>query len=287
MDGSISMLTGDDSDHQALFLTNFHGEKLLKLVVKNEVAARPHTPATGTNGCDQDQYAQIKIVRYHVNHAVIWNDRPDDPQRIRLRRNVELTYHGSANSDRTSKVHIKAANRYVTLIDDTLTLPRDAEIPLPLFSFETGHANGYTAKYPVTKKSCHKLSSGHPGPVRFDISITSADADMQAFFTSMYGMSLLWNQDYLIAQKNLPITSGRAIAPIWLFRMRGYRLMVRRSLSNHQTLPYLQFHNNKHFYEKLMSRKTAIIDASGNAHWSTMAEEDARIKQTQKKRSDR
>ena len=127
-------------------------------------------------------------------------------------------------------------------------------------------------------KKCHCLSAGSEDPVRFDVYVSSADIDIPAFVDSMYFFNLFWTQDYLIATKDHPLTSGLIIAPIIFFRMGDYLVMVRRSLSKYCGRPRLQFYSNKNYYEKLMNRRTARPNPDGTLAWSTLAEDETRLR---------
>lgn len=266
-DGSITMLATEIANRKTLYLTNSHGQKLLKISVKSEAQKHQDT-----------QQAQLKIVTYGINRAWLWRDRPSDPEIVSLHDGVELTYHGGQNGDKTPKVHIKVmTGRYITLIEDSLHLPHDTEHPVPLFSLETGYANQRGVTNPVTK-AAHVMSAGSFEPVRFDFYLAGGEIDKQAFVNSMYFFNVFWTQDYLLAVKNHPLTSGRIIAPITFFPMGHYKIVVRRSISSYAGRPRLHFYNNKNYYEKLMNRRIAMLNADGTLDWSTMREEDMRLR---------
>lgn len=256
-------------DRKTLYLTNANGQKLLKIVVKNESCFE-----------SDGQYAQIKIVPYGIKRALVWRDLPSDPLHPILHDDVTLTYHGGKGAGQAPKVHVKATTGYRTLIDDSLELHSDLDFPVPVFSLETGFANQRALVNPVTKK-CHCLAAGSQAPVRFDVYVASASMDIPAFVDSMYFFNLFWTQDYLIASKDHPLTSGLIIAPIMFFRMGGYQVVVRRSVSKYCGRPRLQFCSNKNFYDKLMNRRTARPNPDGTLAWSTMAEDEARLRATQ------
>lgn len=265
-DGGITMLDHAVEDRKLLYLTNANGQKLLKIVVKNE-------------GCSESdgQYAQIKIVPYGIKRALVWRDLPSDPLHPILHDDVTLTYHGGKGPGQAPKVHVKATTGYRTLIDDSLELHSDLDVPVPVFSLETGFANQRALVNPVTKK-CHSLAAGSQEPVRFDVYVSSADMDIPTFVDSMYFFNLFSTQDYLITSKNHPLTSGLIIAPIMFFRMGDYQVVVRRSVSKYCGRPRLQFCSNKNFYDKLMNRRTARPNPDGTLAWSTMAEDEARLR---------
>ncbi len=174
-DGSVTMLETEAEHRKSLYLTNQHGQKLLKLSVKSEAQK-----VQGT------QHAQLKVITYGINRAWLWQDRPSDPKIVILHDRVELTYHGGQNGDKAPKVHIKVTTgRYITLIEDSLSLPHDIEHPVPLFSLETGYANQWGVISPVTK-AAHVMATGSSKPVRFDFYLAGAAIDMQAFLNSMY-----------------------------------------------------------------------------------------------------
>ncbi len=265
--GGVTLLSTEALNRKSLYLTNQQGQKLLKVLVKDEAQKRQNT-----------QHAQLKVITYGINRAWLWRDRPSDPEIAILHDGVELTYHGVQNEDMTPKVHIKAmTGQYTTLIEDSLHLPHDTEHPVPLFSLETGYANQREVTNPVTKVA-HVMSAGSFEPVRFDFYLASGAIDMQAFINSMYFFSMFWTQDYLLAVKNHPLTSERIIAPITFFPMGKYQIAVRRSFSSHLARARLHFYSNKNYYEKLMNRRTATIAIDGTLNWSTMKEEEMRLR---------
>lgn len=265
-DGGVTILRCADEDRRLLYLTNVNGQKLLKIVVKSESGSE-----------FSGQYAQIKIVPYGIKRALVWRDLPSDPLHPILHDDVTLTYHGGKGAGQAPKVHVKATTGYRTLIDDSLELPSNLDVPVPVFSLETGFANQRGLVDPVTKK-CHFLASGSQEPVRFDVYVASAGMDIAVFHDSMYFFNLFWTQDYLIASKDHPLTSGLIIAPIMFFRMGDYLVVVRRSVSKYNGRPRLQFCSNKNYYSKLMNRRTATPNPDGSLTWSTMAQDEARLR---------
>lgn len=140
-----------------------------------------------------------------------------------------MTYHGAKQENKDSKIHLKAKSRYKTLIDDSLLLPADIDVPVPLFALETGYANHKKTGSNVSK-SGHKISTEHPGFVRVDFYLASLRMDANSFVNSMYFFNLFWTQDYLAAAKNNVLNGGLIIAPILFVPMGEYMLVVRRSL---------------------------------------------------------
>ena len=148
--GSVTMLAQGPEDRKVLYLTNQLGHKLLKIVVKSE-------PGSHHN----KQHAQIKLIPYGIKHAIVWQDQPSDPKLVALHDGVDLTYRGGKDNDQTTKVHIKATAGYATLIDDSLNLPADVEMPVPLFSFDTGYDNQRPLANHVTKKATFPQRVAH------------------------------------------------------------------------------------------------------------------------------
>lgn len=259
------MFRHEERNHKSLYLTNNAGDKLLKLVIKKESTSKR-----------DDEFAQIKIIRYGIKRAYLWLDKPKDPYIISLHDNVEITYHGAPKNELSPKIHIKASSGYKTLVNDSLQLPSCAHHPIPLFSFESGYANKRITGQPVTKSS-HTISTEHQSSVRFDLYLSSAKMDMKAFGQSAYFFNLFWNMDYLAITKHPPLSSGLIIAPITLFPMGSHMILVRRSISGHTGRPYINFYSNKNYYSKMMDRPVAYQNDDGTLHWSTLRAEDDRL----------
>lgn len=164
------MFAHEDVDKKSLYLTNQYGQKLLKLLLKNEPTI---------NGTVR--HAQIKLIPYGITRAWVWRDQPSDPHIVTLHDGLDLTYHGGQKADNAPKVHLKATTGYTTLIDESLSLPDDTAHPVPLFSLETGYSNQWPAANPVTRAS-HVVCAANRQPVRFDLYLACADMDIAALW---------------------------------------------------------------------------------------------------------
>lgn len=255
-DGGITMFERLDGSHKSLYLTNRHGFKLLKIGIKNEPVAS-----------GQQYFAQIKLIPYGIKRVYVWRDQLNDPLIASLRNGLDLTYHGNVGTDQTSKVHIKSKTGHTTLIDEVHALPVDANLPLPLFSVETGFFNQWDTGEAVTKNMV-TVRADHEKSVRFDLYLAGSGIDEKAFINSAYFFNFLWSQDYLIKSKGSPLQGGKIIAPILSMRMRDYILYVRRSLSSYSGRPCLHLYQNRDFYEKFMNRRTAYSSADGSLTWA-------------------
>jgi len=265
IDGSVRMIEAVSVMRSRLYLVNQHRRKLVQLVLKNESGIGKGT-----------QHAQIKLIPYGTRRARIYRDQPNDPSIEVLHSGVELTYHGGAKDNQAPKIHLKAATGYKTLVDCSLNLSCDTSHPVPLFTFEPGHDFNKLKADEITK-SAHIAEAGHTQPVRFDLYLAGRSFDVAAFVNSVYFFNLFWTPDYLIRAQHCPLGSGLIVAPVMIYQMGAYAILVRRSLSRHHGRPYLQFYNNASYYEKLMHRRTAWVDANGQTCWSTMAKEEERL----------
>jgi hypothetical protein len=260
VDGSVRVLEPVAGSQDRLYLTNQCGRKLLQIVIKDE-------PVSNICG----QFAQIKLIPYGIRRARVYNDKPSDPSIEVISQGIEFTYHGGPKGDAAPKVHLKAANGYKTLVDCSLSLSSDIPRPAPLFTLEPGYEYDKPLTSRISKRA-HVIETGHHKPVRFDLYLAGKGFDLQAFVESMYFHNLFSTPDFLIRARNCPLNSGLIIAPILLCEMGRYTVFVRRSLSRHAGRPFLQFYNNADYFEKLMNRRTAWIDGSGQPRWSTMEE---------------
>ncbi|WP_113908183.1 hypothetical protein [Aliidiomarina celeris] len=266
-DGTIDMFSGpDEHNRKSLYLTNVHGDKLLKLAIKDE-------PRSGRD----QSHAQIKIISTAIKWAHVWADKPTDPKKVKLPEQVEMTYHGAHVREMKPKVHLKAQSGYRTLIDDSLDLPSTTNIPVPLFALESSYNNERRLGNPVTKKG-HVVCTDNPCSVRADFYLASSEVNIYSYMSSIHFFSFLFTQDYLASAKGHPLVGGQIIAPVKIFRMGSYLLFVRRSISAYRGRPQLSFYSNKNYYPKMMGRSVAWKDENGRVQLSTMAAEEQRLR---------
>lgn len=246
-DGAVKMLEVlAKPSKNALYVVNNYGVKLLKVCLKNEKG--------GDEG--NKRYAQLKIIRYGFKRAILWANKPTDPQQILLRDDVEITYHGSVTSQQTSKIHLKAQTQYKTLMDQALELPVEGiEQPAPLFALELGCFD--TKKSGDMKiRSGHVVTPGEDGAVRFEFYILSKTADLHAFFNSTYLLNLFFTQDYLSVAQRGELKDVQIIAPIQFLPMGDFYLLVKRAVSQCTGQPELVFYNNSLYQDMWLNRKT-------------------------------
>lgn len=263
----IRMLEFVSKNSKSIYVLNRHGDKLLKLAIKNEKLAN-----------SAQKCAQVKIILYGIKRAYVWNDLPSDPDVVALKDNIEITYHGSRYNNRSAKVHLKSMSGYKTILDDSLELQSDWHHPVPLFALETGYANDSKRNNPVTK-SGHKVSSEYRGGIRFDFYLAGKNMDQKRFLDSIYFFMLFFTQDYLASSTRNELTGGKIIAPIKSFLMGEYQVIVRRSVSKYVGRPKLIFYKNRNYFSKFMDRSLARRNADGSMSWSTMRAEEERLSQ--------
>lgn len=271
--GSIKMLEAlEGKSKKALYVTNEHGIKLLKIAIKNEEGGKNK----------ESTYAQLKIIRYGFNKAILWENKPSDPRKLTFHKDVEITYHGSSKDNQTSKIHLKTKSKYLTLMDQALELPVEGiEQPAPLFALEFGYF--HEKKTGETKvRGGHVVSPSEDGPVRFEFYMMSQSADVQAFFNSTYFINLLFSQDYLSTAQSGILTNNKIIAPILFLPMGNLWLVVKRSASHYEGQPRLVFYNNRHYQNQWLNRRTAYKRSDGTFVWSTMREDEERLRSENK-----
>lgn len=271
-DGSIPMYVWHDKiEKNSLYIKNAYGKKILKLVLNDETFER-----------NNQRFAQIKIIRYKTKKAKIYNDSSNDPNIVKLFDNVELTYHGGPKVNEAPKIHLKCQTshnaRYRTLLDCSLSLAKDVQILLPLFSLIPGHLCKNTANDRIRKKA-HEFKLNSSNLVRIDLYLSGAEMNMERFINSMYSMNMFFSLDYLIAKDNCPFQNSPIIQPITGFKMKGYYLWVRCSSTPHAGNSFLQFYNNSNYYYKVMNRRVAYPNKDGTVTWKTMLEKEQEISQ--------
>ncbi|MDD2273697.1 MAG: hypothetical protein PHP95_14055 [Desulfuromonadaceae bacterium] len=268
-DGSVHMVEHENVGRDRLYILNHHGIKLLQLRLKNEVEK---TDAS---------YCQLKIIFYKIRHALVYRDMPDDPLKINLHDDLELTYHGGRKGDAAPKVHVKAklcaTTCYTTLVDSSLPLDSRLPQPAPIFSLETGYAFNQD-RGDTPKKKSHLFTIDYTEPTRIDFYLAGRDMDYRKFMESMFMLNLLWTPDFLIQAKGGVLQSHPIVKPITAFTMGGYSVWARASVSKHCGRPYLQFYNNADYYRKFSNRRMAWQGENGELVWSTLAERLSEVK---------
>lgn len=268
-DGTIIAISeANEPNKKSLYIINQQDIKLLKVVVSNEKGGKDK----------EDNYAQLKIIRYGFKRALLWEDKPTDPKLFQLRDDIELTYHGSKTDKQSSKIHLKARTQYKTLLDNALDLPIDGiDQPAPLFAFELGCFHNKVTGDGKTR-SGHVVKPGEEGAVRFELYIMNQSADVESFVNSTYFFNILFSQDYLSTAQRGVLQGGQIIAPILFYSMGDFWLIVKRSVSGYTGQPRLVFYNNRNYQNQWLDRPTGYRRSDGTFVWSTMRKDEKRLR---------
>ncbi|MFZ2171818.1 MAG: hypothetical protein WAW61_19530 [Methylococcaceae bacterium] len=246
-----------------IYILNRQGAKLLQLRLKNE----PNTTEVS--------YCQIKIIPYKIRHALIYRDMPDDPWKVNISEDVELTYHGGRKIDAMPKIQLKVAtnvkHRYKTLVDSTLSLESSLPHPAPILTLETGHSFGWEGTEEPKKRS-HKYNADYNEPTRIDFYLSGGGMNFQDFVDSTYFLNLFFTPEYLCATKCHPLQGGLIVSPITVYPSGEYSLWVRESISCYRGRPYLQFYSNSNYYNKFTNRRKAWLGFDGKLTWSSFVD---------------
>lgn len=106
-DNSITMYKSNEINIKTnkLYILNHYGKKVVQLIINKKL---------NLNG---EKFAQIKIIPYGIKKVL---DLSSLTQSFKRFENAELTYQGSNDSSKSSKIHLKYLEdkKYHTIIDE-------------------------------------------------------------------------------------------------------------------------------------------------------------------------
>lgn len=269
-DIQIPLLAHVNHSHERLYIVNKFGTKLLQFITSNNRSSDA-----------SEFYAQIKIIPYSTDKAIIHRDGSLKLKSYKLYSGVEITYHGGAIDQASPKIHLKAQsisrNRYRTLINQSLSLPSKTNNMLPIGSLEPGRSLLKQQKQKTRKKShIHKLNTQKN--VRYDFYLTGSRFDLKQYVNSFLFLNLLFSQDYLSTIKNCRLSGGKIIPPIKEYKMNNFSIWVRCSMSPHTGTPRMIFYDNENYFYKFLNRKVAYKNDDGSFYWTTGIDREKEIR---------
>lgn len=224
-----------------LYVLNNYGKKIVQLIINEE------------SNLSGEKFAQIKIIPYGIKKAL---DTSSLTQTFKRFENAEFTYHGSNDSSKSSKIHLKYLEdkKYHTIIDEACEINEKSNQLIPLFSINLGDLHKDKIVDSL-KKDCIKYQlATNNKPIILDFYIAGKDFDYHKYMNSLYSFNMFYSMDYLNANKGYPLNQSLIMQPIESFDIRGYKIFVRATFSKNSTTSYFIFYNNVNFYDTFLNR---------------------------------
>ena len=97
-----------------IYILNSYGKKIVQLIISEE------------QNTHNEKFAQIKIIPYNIKKAL---DTSSLTKKFKRFKNAELTYHGSSDSTKQSKIHLKYLEdkKYKTIVDNSCELTQKSD----------------------------------------------------------------------------------------------------------------------------------------------------------------
>ncbi|MCT7636408.1 hypothetical protein [Aliarcobacter butzleri] len=230
-----------DTKNNKLYVLNNYGKKIVQLIINEE---------SNESG---EKFAQIKIIPYGIKKVF---DTSSLTQNFKRFENAELTYHGSNDSTKSSKIHLKYLEdkKYHTIVDNACEIKEKENQLIPLFSISAGNLYKDKNVDSIKKKNLiYKLTTNNSA-VTLDFYIAEKDFNYEKYMNSIYSFSMFYSMDYLNANKGFPLYQSLIMQPIESFDINGYKLFIRTTKSENIGNPYFIFYSNNNFYDAFLNR---------------------------------
>ena len=242
-DGTVTMYKSNDTNTKSnkLYVLNKYGKKIVQLIINEE---------SNESG---EKFAQIKIIPYGIKKVF---DTSSLTQNFKRFANAELTYHGSNDSTKSSKIHLKYLKdkKYHTIVDNACEIKEKENQLIPLFSISAGNLYKDKNVDSIKKKNLiYKLNTNNSA-ITLDFYIAGKDFNYEKYMNSIYSFSMFYSMDYLNANKGFPLYQSLIMQPIESFDINGYKLFIRTTKSQNIGNPYFIFYSNNNFYDAFLNR---------------------------------
>ena len=233
-----------------IYILNSYGKKIVQLIISEE------------QNTHNEKFAQIKIIPYNIKKAL---DTSSLTKKFKRFTNAELTYHGSSDSTKQSKIHLKYLEdkKYKTIVDNSCELTQKSDQLIPLFSINAGSLYKDKKKDKLKSKTLKFTIENKTSPVIIDFYLAGKNFNFERYFNSMYSFSMFNSMDYLDAANNYPINRALIMQPITSFKLNGYELYIRVTSCKNQYEPYFIFYNNANFYDIYLNRGMMYLNEDG------------------------
>ncbi|MFY4783129.1 hypothetical protein ACOTWN_07955 [Aliarcobacter butzleri] len=230
-----------DTKNNKLYVLNNYGKKIVQLIINEE---------SNESG---EKFAQIKIIPYGIKKVF---DTSSLTQNFKRFENAELTYHGSNDSTKSSKIHLKYLKdkKYHTIVDNACEIKEKENQLIPLFSISAGNLYKNKNLDSIKKKNLiYKLNTNNSA-ITLDFYIAGKDFNYEKYMNSIYSFSMFYSMDYLNANKGFPLYQSLIMQPIESYDINGYKLFIRTTKSENIGNPYFIFYSNNNFYDAFLNR---------------------------------
>ena len=230
-----------DTKNNKLYVLNKYGKKIVQLIINEE---------SNESG---EKFAQIKIIPYGIKKVF---DTSSLTQSFKRFENTELTYHGSNDSTKSSKIHLKYLEdkKYHTIVDNACEIKEKENQLIPLFSISAGNLYKDKNVDSIKKKNLiYKLNTNNSAVI-LDFYIAGKDFNYEKYMNSIYSFSMFYSMDYLNGNKGFPLYQSLIMQPIESFDINGYKLFIRATKSENIGNPYFIFYSNNNFYDAFLNR---------------------------------
>jgi hypothetical protein len=252
-DGTIqvSQYNENITNSNKLYVLNGYGKKIVQLIINEE---------SNTNG---EKFAQIKIIPYGIKKVL---DTSSLTQTFKRFKNAEITYHGSSDIERSSKIHLKYLEdkKYKTIIDKACKIKEKEDQLIPLFSINVGNLYNNKKADSLKKKNLKYQMRTKDTPITLDFYIAGNSFSYEQYMNSIYSFNMFFSMDYLDAQNRYPLYQSLIMQPIEYFAIKGYKLFVRATFGENKNDPYFVFYNNNNFYDAFLYRDMMYVNKDGS-----------------------
>jgi len=242
-DGSVSMYEEKlmEKEINKIYILNNYGKKIVQLIISEE------------QNTQNEKFAQIKIIPYGIKKAL---DISNLTKKFNRFINAELTYHGSSDSTKQSKIHLKylKEKKYKTIVDNSCKLTEKSDQLIPIFSINVGSLYKNKKKDKLKSKTLKFTIENKTSPVVIDFYLAGKEFNFERYFNSMSSFSMFYSMNYLDATNNYPLYQALIMQPITSFKLNGYKLYIRVTSSKIEGEPYFIFYNNAEFYNIFLNR---------------------------------
>lgn len=257
----IQLNTPDKLDK--IYVLNAYGKKLVKLIIMEE------SNSVG------EKFAGIKIIPYDIKQLINISNIKEE---ISISNGMELTYHGSSDVQKPSKIHLKYSDRYQTIQNHTHDIKEDGSMVIPVFSVNIGNLYKNQHKDSIKKNTlCHQLEDSSSSAV-IDFYIAGKNFELERFVNSMYFFSFGFSLEYMDPSKYHPLNNAFMKQPSIIYNLKGYKLLVRVSKSKYELEPYFTFYKNINHHHNFLDRNMQYLNSDGTLGTrKTMLEKEAEI----------